>query len=1002
MVLRRRRAHVLTVLALVLALAVPGLAQIQTGAITGRATDTSGALIPGVEVSISSPAMIGGVRTSPTDETGTYRFTLLPPGTYRVTFALPGFKTLNVDGVNVVAGGTMTINGPLEVSTVAEEVTVTSDAPQIDLQAATVGVNWSATNMDKIPYGRDIRGLAQLIPGIYTPNYDVGGNTLGGSTTISGRVYGRSGGELLSFEGVVWDQFFGDYLTYQEVNVSAAAKGAEAQSAGAAVSFVIKSGGNDFHGSSYANLQKGSFQSDNVSDKLKALGYVPGKNKFTKLYEVNGDVGGPIMKDKLWFYGAFSYQYSGLFLPGFISESNGQQVEFFTSLHNPTIKLNYQLNNKMKFELVEQLNRKWQPYRGGSLFVSKEASQNQLAWTAIGPSLKYIYIISPKQTLDASVNRSGYWWPDYAWSKGIRKTDTTTGTNRGPFVQVYRRPIRWGWNSTWSYFGNIGGKNNEIKAGINGYWDKNYTDQFGYPDSNQMIYRYTSLPGDVATPPDPATLSTQAFLRPNSIQTVDYPNFTTSGVNYQSWFINDKITLSRKLTINVGARMDHYSSWLPEQGNYGTGPWSTKNFIPEQRNFPEYTNYSPRFSMVYDVKGDGKLALKVSYGKYVGAGSGNGTSNGPTGSNVNTNAIRTCTYNNWNGTIPVTIGRGPDGLFGTRDDTGSPGLVWNACTGGGGSQTLDPNLKGGPITHEYTAGMELGLKHGFQIRFNAVHKLDYGGNKTLDLAQPFSAYTDIRSGTDPGPDNKFNTSDDKTVYVYSVPSTFATAGQTITKRINYEKNERNRLYTAYETTLNKRFANGWSMLAGYTADYQKASNPNPLNPNQILYGSNNGTSTTSYTFVTPYWSYSLKMSATYDLPFGLKWGGTYNAQSGDPYGRTVTIRDGRNSNVNVQVQGIAGRYPWVKLFDNRISKAFKVGDKQSIEAQWDLFNTMNTSALQSWPTTQSALAPGAALPSCGCGSSTYHVPTVSGGIDASAASPILAPRIFRLGVRYRF
>src|SRR5581483_2398984 len=91
---------------LVLAYAKPGLSQ-STGAIVGRATDTSGALIPGVEVTISSPAMIGGARTAPTDETGSYRFTLLVPGIYRVSFGLPGFKTLNIDGVQVTAGATM-------------------------------------------------------------------------------------------------------------------------------------------------------------------------------------------------------------------------------------------------------------------------------------------------------------------------------------------------------------------------------------------------------------------------------------------------------------------------------------------------------------------------------------------------------------------------------------------------------------------------------------------------------------------------------------------------------------------------------------------------------------------------------------------------------------------------------------------------------------------------------------------------------------------------------
>src|SRR5207247_4878247 len=124
------------------------------GAITGKAVDGTGAMIPGVEVSVTSPAMIGGARNAPTDETGSYRFTLLTPGVYRVSFSLPGFKTLNIDGVQVTAGATMTINGTMEVATVAEEVTVTSQAPTIDLEAATVGVNWGQGNLDNLPWGR--------------------------------------------------------------------------------------------------------------------------------------------------------------------------------------------------------------------------------------------------------------------------------------------------------------------------------------------------------------------------------------------------------------------------------------------------------------------------------------------------------------------------------------------------------------------------------------------------------------------------------------------------------------------------------------------------------------------------------------------------------------------------------------------------------------------------------------------------------------------------------
>src|SRR6185436_7086555 len=147
----------------------------------------------------------------------------------------------------------------------------------------------------------------------------------------------------------------------------------------------------------------------------------------------------------------------------------------------------------------------------------------------------------------------------------------------------------------------------------------------------------------------------------------------------------------------------------------------------------------------------------------------------------------------------------------------------------------------------------LGLMANYMFRFNAVRKMDYGGNKTLSQSQPYEAYTDLRYGTDPGADNVFGTSDDKTVFVYSVNPSWPGFGQVNDFTTNYDKNERNRLYTAYEWTLNKQYSNGWSALAGYTADYQKISNATPLTPNGKLYNNQ-----------FPYWSYALKMSATYD------------------------------------------------------------------------------------------------------------------------------------------
>src|SRR5687768_11579069 len=333
---------------LALACAAPAFPQTVTGTITGRALDSSGGILPGVEVSITSPAMIGGARTAFTDEQGVYRFTQLPAGEYRVSFKLPGFKTLNIEGVRVDTGATMTINGTMQIDSLEESVTVVSDTPVIDLQATTVGVNWDEKQMEDLPYGRGVRGLARLVPGLSPTQFDVGGNTVGGSTTTGARSYGRSGEELIKFDGVVWDQFFGDYNTYEQVQVSAAAKGAEAQSPGLTLSFVIKSGSNKLSGMYLGAWQDGAFQGNNVTPELRARGFDPGDNKFTRYNDVSLDLGGPILRDKLWFYGAYGYNYSGLFIPGFISLKTNEQVEYFTRLDNPTLKFTYQMSQNNK------------------------------------------------------------------------------------------------------------------------------------------------------------------------------------------------------------------------------------------------------------------------------------------------------------------------------------------------------------------------------------------------------------------------------------------------------------------------------------------------------------------------------------------------------------------------------------------------------------------------------------------------------------------------------
>ncbi len=266
-----------------------------SGTITGRAEDVSGALIPGVEVTVSSSVMIQGSRTAITNETGSYRFVQLPGGEYTVSFMLPGFATLNIEGVTVLVGATATVNGALEVATVAETITVTSQEPVIDLEAATVAVNFSDKEFEDIPYSRSLRGIMMMIPGIYATRFDVGGSSFGTGSSSGGQAFGKSGDAQVVVDGMVWDQHYEDFGSFDEVQVTTAAKSAEQSNPGTSLSFVIKSGSNDFHGEASADWSDGSFAGKNIDQDLLDRGFSPSPNTFTRYNDFFGNLGGPII-----------------------------------------------------------------------------------------------------------------------------------------------------------------------------------------------------------------------------------------------------------------------------------------------------------------------------------------------------------------------------------------------------------------------------------------------------------------------------------------------------------------------------------------------------------------------------------------------------------------------------------------------------------------------------------------------------------------------------------
>jgi len=958
--------RLMVVLCLGVLLATTAYSQTQTtGAITARASDTSGALIPGVEVTISSPAMIGGTRSAITDEQGSYRFTELVPGVYRVSFGLAGFKTLNIDGIPVAAGATRTVNGNMEVATVAEEVTVTSTAPTIDLEAATVAVNWSQQKLDELPYARSIKSLTTMIPGLYQTSYDVGGSSFGSGAGVSARTYGKNGGSSISFDGILWSGTYADYGAFEEVNFTTASKGADQAASGANFVAILKSGSNEFHGNASIDYERGSFQSNNVDDDLIKRGYPTGGNKFTKYQNIYGDIGGRIIRDKLWFYGAFTNGYQGTLIPGFISLKDGKQAEYFTKIIDPTAKLTYQVTSGQKVDVFWTLNRKWQPYRDASNLLPLEATQDQDAYSTIGPSARYTNIINPKTTFTAQIARGGWWWPMTAWTEDVRKQDITTNATLGAYFHNYSRAIKWNWTFDVARVGTIGGKMNEIKVGYHGHWNKNYVINFGYP--NQQVYRYRSTTAD--TCPN-NSICDNFFKTPDSAIVWDYPNTVSSGDRWKAAFFNDKLTVNRKLTVNFGVRVDRYTSFLPQQGNPGEGPYAVKKIYPSVNDdqFPKYTLWSPRVSFAYDITGTGRVAVKGSWGRY-----SNGAGPGATTTGVNPNSARSCTYNRWDGVIPYKPNFGADGLMGTADDVNLSG----SCTGGAGVYNFDPNLKTGYMD-EYAAGVDIGFSRDYSVRVNIIRKFDFGGSKTVDALLPYEQYTEVRSGVDRGRDGIAGTADDGVIYAWSVAATNPnrTAVNKLFTNVDLDSHENVSSYTAYEVTFNKQVSDKWSFLAGYTIDLQHPGNPNALNPNHVLYGfatAANGPGS----WTLPTWSNSLKMSGTYDLPFGLLYGATLTSQSGDWYTRTAQVANALGTTLTQTVEGQFFRRDRVTLWDNRISKRFKVAENQTFEVGGDLYNTLNTNAVTSMSTNSS--------------SSAYLKPT-----------DIIPARIFKLGLKWKF
>src|SRR5258708_22891758 len=295
-------------------------AQIGQGRLAGRVTDTQGAVLPGVTVTVTSPALIG-VQSTVTEANGKYIFPALPSGTYTVVFELSSFQKLNRENIVLVTGQTISADVQLQVASLSESVTVTGASPVVDVTTTKVGTNLKGEALTAVPNSTDAWGALSEAPGVRMQGFDVGGSHK--SQQSGYEVFGIQNQSRIITDGVDHTEgvggtgFYEDYFANEEVSVSALGSDVEMSSGGAAIVTTIKSGGNAFKGPEHFSYETGSFVGSNgaTSDIASrgftcpnnTLGTPQCGNPVLLFYEGHADLGGPIQTDPVWFFGADDY-----------------------------------------------------------------------------------------------------------------------------------------------------------------------------------------------------------------------------------------------------------------------------------------------------------------------------------------------------------------------------------------------------------------------------------------------------------------------------------------------------------------------------------------------------------------------------------------------------------------------------------------------------------------------------------------------------------------------
>jgi hypothetical protein len=958
-----------------------------SGTINGVVTDLSGAVVPKATLTVNGTTLVGDI-TQMTDDQGLYRFPNLPAGVYKLTVVATGFGTQVIEGVTINAGFAAEINLKLTPATAQQTVEVSGQAPIVDTENSNVQDTISRTQMNDLPNARDVWSLTGITPGINNATLDVGGSSAGTQPAYTAYGYGTGGtappfnfgNQYITIDGVNTTEarngtgMYSDYGSLSEFTVSTQGNDATVPTPGVYMKSVVKSGGDTFHGETYWDYENPDFQGTNISTEQLEQGAGTG-TRTTRYSDLNGDLGGPILRKRLWFFVSGRNQLLGNTVTGFPANNPGAGPNNDTKLQDLTYKLSSQINPSNRISHFFTWGRKLVPYRNAASNYYADAVYNYelLPWAA---NIVYDGIITPKFFVETLVGSWGYNWitSNYKGPDGQtlpRRVEIQDGNFEGSFPVLHESRRRAQFTQSANYYVDHFLKvDHQFKFGYT--YEK---EAFGHIEDgplNQVVELFNSPAGS----PD--------FTKPYEVGLLNGPTHEQDYVKHNGVYITDQVKIKTKLTLNLGVRWDYWNAYEPEEHVDPSGTYSAfyyqgaplangfsipatapSGVIPARGVLYYPFNVTPRIGVAYDLRGNGKTVIKANWGRFYQNPAGDFGSTYINGLqyvggifSAGTNNIGTGFIFDWNNPTNAPFNQSQLGAY----VAGAPAQ----------GVTVQPHIKD-PVMDDTGIFVERQINSSTSVRAGFVYRFLHNNWQQTNITLTTPLFTQAKQINDPGPSGSGT---GKTITVYDIP-----AGVPIpVSQFQMQTPSGNSAqFSNYEVEVNRRMSGKFSLLGSfYWTNQSYLQNGVPSNPDMAI---NNAVS-------DHYWT--AHFSGTYQAPWRIVITPILRTQEGAPIPRLLNATGLRVGTQSIIAEPYGAFYsPNLTIFDTRVSKQFVLWREASLGVFADLFNFFNTNANQ----TENTLTGIKTVTISGTKYSTplFQSPTV-----------VIPPRILKIGLKLYF